>query len=75
MFSITTKTLQNNLTNNERNILISFKNNSKIVIKNADKSNTIVIIDKNQYISKAKRDYSHSNKLKTGLTRLARTNS
>ena len=53
--SITTKTLRDNLVNSERNALSSLKNNSNIVIKKADKSNTIVIMDRDQYISEAER--------------------
>ncbi|XP_062579196.1 uncharacterized protein LOC134241129 [Saccostrea cucullata] len=53
--SITTKTFQDNLTHSERNALSSLKKNLNVVIEKADKSNTTVIMDRNQYISEAER--------------------
>ena len=38
------------MTKDERNALLSLKDNNQIVIKKADKSNTIVIMDKEQYV-------------------------
>lgn len=40
-----------NIFENERQTIGSLKNNSNVVIKKADKSSTIVILDKNEYIT------------------------
>lgn len=49
------KQYQDNLTSQERSALTSLKNNRHIVIKKADKSNTVVIMDREKYFSEALR--------------------
>lgn len=53
--SLPIKQFQDNLTSQERAALTSLKNNRHIVIKKADKSNTVVIMDREKYISEALR--------------------
>lgn len=53
--SIPIKKIHNNTSKLEREALTSLRNNNNIVIKKADKSNTIVIMDKDQYIAEAMR--------------------
>lgn len=53
--SIPIRTIRNNTSKLERETLTSLKNNSNIVVKKADKSNTIVIMDKKQYIAEGLR--------------------
>ena len=53
--SIEIKQHRNNLTTNEREALVSLKNNQQIVIKKADKSNTVVIMDREKYILEGSR--------------------
>lgn len=49
--SIPIRKICNNTSKLEREALTSLRNNSNIVIKKADKSNTILIMDKKQYIT------------------------
>ena len=42
---------RDNLTKTEREAFVSLNNNLGIVIKKADKSNTVVVMDRDQYIS------------------------
>lgn len=53
--SLQTKRFRDNLSKEERRALSSLNDNKNIVIKKADKSNTIVIMDKQQYITEAER--------------------
>ncbi|KAK3109108.1 hypothetical protein FSP39_023246 [Pinctada imbricata] len=53
--SIPLKERQENLSISERNALASLKNNPDIVIKKADKSNTVVVMDKCKYIKEGLR--------------------
>ncbi|XP_062592673.1 uncharacterized protein LOC134254146 [Saccostrea cucullata] len=53
--SIPIRKIHNNTSKLEREALNSLRNNNNIVIKKADKSNTIVIMDKDLYISEALR--------------------
>lgn len=46
---------KSNISESEKAAILSLKNNSDIVIKKADKSNTIVIMNKNQYVLEAQR--------------------
>lgn len=58
--SIPIKTTRNNTFILEREALTSLRNNSNIVIKKADKSNTIVIIDKNNTSQKVCANFNPS---------------
>ena len=49
------KRFEDNLTKHEREAFVSLTNNLGIVIKKADKSNTIVVMDRDQYISEGMR--------------------
>lgn len=53
--SIPIRTIRNDTSKLEREALTSLKNNSNIVVKKADKSNTMVIMDKKQYIAEGLR--------------------
>lgn len=53
--SLQPKRFRDNISKEEREALSSLKNNKNIVIKKADKSNTIVIMDKQQYTTEAQR--------------------
>lgn len=53
--SLQTKRFRDNLSKKERGTFSSLKDNKSIVIKKADKSNSIVIMDKQQYIREAER--------------------
>lgn len=49
------KRFEDNLTKHERDAFVSLTNNLGILIKKADKSNTIVVMDRDQYISEGMR--------------------
>ena len=53
--SMPIKRFQDNLTKHEREAFVSLNNNLGIVIKKADKSNTVVVMDRDQYISEGMR--------------------
>ena len=52
---------ENNLSAEEINSLKALMRNKDIIIQKADKSNTVVINDKDKYIEGAKRSISNSN--------------
>ena len=49
--SMSINRFRDNLTKTEREAFVSLNNNPRIVIKKADKSNTVVVMDRDQYIS------------------------
>lgn len=51
---------RNNLSRQQRQALKKLKRNQDIVIKSADKGSKIVIMDKNQYLTEAKRQLNNS---------------
>ena len=53
--SMPIKLFQDNLTKHKREAFVSLNNNLGIVIKKADKSNTVVVMDRDQYISEGMR--------------------
>lgn len=53
--SMPIKRFEDNLTKRERDAFVSLTNNLGILIKKADKSNTIVVMDRDQYISEGMR--------------------
>lgn len=52
---ISIKSFRDNLTKDERETFVSLKNYYGIVIKNADESNAVVVMDEDQYISEGMR--------------------
>ena len=52
------KKIENNLTPQERQALNNMRKSKDIVIKKADKSNTVVIIDTEEYIAEGIRQLS-----------------
>ena len=52
------KSVELNITKEERKELLQLKNNSNLVIKSADKGNAVVLMDRKQYVFEANRQLS-----------------